>query len=60
MIFSTSSNSRWAVLPLPCQQTTAYHGNKVDIDGTENRYTYRQINIKRSLAFFTYFCLYSI
>ena len=52
MSFLVSTDSRWALLPLPCQQTTAYHGNKVDIDGTENRLTDRQFNIKRSLGFF--------
>ena len=39
------------MLPLPCQQTTAYHGNKVDVDDTEDRRTNRQLDRIRSLAF---------
>ena len=58
--FLVSTDSRWALLPLPCQQTTAYHGNKVDIDGTENKRTDRRYDIKRSLAFFSNSCLCSV
>ena len=60
IILEARTNSRWGLLPLPCQQTTAYHGNKVDVDDTENRRTHRQLDKIRTLAFFRYFCLYSV